>query len=134
MRKYKKNILIVIAVIVVFLLFTSCKPQTLYVPVETVKTEFKETVLRDSVYLHDSIIVKMRADTVFFEKYKTVYKNKILRDSIFKVDSVQVPYPVVEYKEVNRLNTLQGFQIWCGRILLLILIGYFGFKFVRRFV
>lgn len=131
MKKYKSHIIIIVLVLVL-LLFTSCKAKTLHVPVETIKTEYRESILRDSVHLHDSIIIKMKADTVFFEKYKTIYKNVVLRDSIYKVDSVQVPYPVVEYKEVNKLSTFQGFQIWCGRILLIVLMGYFIFIGIRK--
>jgi len=129
----KRLIKIIILLLLVFVLFTSCKTKTMYVPVETIKTEYKETVLRDSVHLHDSIIIKMKADTVFYEKYKTIYKNVILRDSVYKVDSVQIPYPVVEYKEVNKLTTFQGFQVWCGRLLLVIVLVFLGVKYLKRF-
>lgn len=113
-------------------LFAACKTNTVYVPVETVKTEYKETIFRDSVYLHDSVLVRLRGDTVFFEKYKTVYKNKFVRDSVFVCDSIQVPYPVVETMEVNRLSGFQWFQVWCGRILLILGMGYVLFRWGKR--
>ncbi|WP_165022209.1 hypothetical protein [Dysgonomonas sp. ZJ279] len=121
-----KNILI-LSILISFLLI-SCKSKTIYVPVESVKTEYKDRLYRDSVYLHDSIMIKMKGDTVWYEKYKTVYKDKLVRDSVFITDSVQVPYPVIEQQEVNRLSSFQSFQIWCGRILLILLILYFGLK------
>ena len=124
----KKFLFIIIAVCVL----SGCKTKTVYVPVETVKTEYRDTWLRDSVYLHDSILVKMKGDTVFLEKYKTIYKNRLVRDSVFVTDSIQVPYPVVETREVNRLSGLQWFQVWCGRILLLLLIGYSLLKWGRK--
>ena len=57
----------IIVVFLPFLLF-ACKAKTVYVPVDTIKTEYNETLFRDSVYLHDSILVKMKGDTVYFEK------------------------------------------------------------------
>ncbi|MDR0825306.1 MAG: hypothetical protein LBN74_09450 [Prevotella sp.] len=115
-----------------FLLLTSCKTHTVYVPVETVKTEYKDKVSRDSVRLYDSVFVLIKGDTVRLEKYKYLYRDKLIRDSIFRSDTIRVPYPVVETKEVNRLTSLQSFQLWCGRILLLLAIGYMGVKYLRR--
>ncbi|MFV0332139.1 MAG: hypothetical protein ACK5KL_20305 [Dysgonomonas sp.] len=118
--------------ILLLFLFGSCKTNTVYVPVETVKVEYRDKVLRDSVHLYDSVLIKMKGDTVWLEKFRYLYRDKLVRDSIFKVDSISVPYPVVEYQEVNRLSSFQSFQIWCGRILLLFIIGYLCFKWIKR--
>lgn len=109
-------------------LLSSCKGKTIYVPIENSRTEYKDRLYTDSIFLHDSIVFKVQQDTVFVEKYKYIYRNRLLRDSIFKYDSIQVPYPVVEYKEVNKLSGFQNFQIWCGRLLLVLLGGYFIFQ------
>jgi hypothetical protein len=103
-----------------------------YVPVETVKTEYKDKVSRDSVRLYDSVFVLIKGDTVRLEKYKYLYRDKLTRDSIFGSDTIRVPYPVVETKEVNRLTGWQSFQLWCGRILLLLLIGWIGWKKMKK--
>jgi hypothetical protein len=103
-----------------------------YVPVETVKTEYKDKVSRDSIRLYDSVFVLIKGDTVRLEKYKYLYRDKLIRDSIFRSDTIRVPYPVMETKEVNRLTSFQSFQLWCGRILLLLAIGYMGVKYLRR--
>lgn len=113
-------------------LFTACKSSTVYVPVESVKVEYRDKLLRDSVHLYDSVLVKMKGDTVWLEKFRYLYRDKLIRDSIFTVDSIRVPYPVIEYKETNRLNSFQSFQIWCGRILLLLVVGYLGFRRLKR--
>lgn len=138
LRKEDKQKLIywLIVTIIVFLtwLFAGCKAKTLYVPIESVKTEYKDRIQRDSIHLYDSVLVKMKGDTVWLEKYKYLYRDKLVRDSIFKTDSIEVPYPVEVEKEVNRLTSIQSFQIWCGRILLLLIIGYFGFRYLRRFI
>ena len=98
-------------------LLTGCKT-TRYVPVETVRTEYKDRVrtvhdtVRDSVlrlndvYKHDSMAVMMRGDTVFVDRWHTLrlikweqathMSNTVAGDSASAVraDSVRVPYPV----------------------------------------
>lgn len=53
---------------------------------------------RDSIWLHDSILVSEKGDTVKIEKWHTKYVEKLVRDTsyIAKIDSVPVPYPVVK--------------------------------------
>lgn len=89
----KKYLIIAIAFIA---LFSSC--QTQYIPVETVKTEYRyiDRVQYDSIYKHDSTMIYRDGDTVYLNKYKYLYKYLYLNrvDSFVKVDSVQVPYPV----------------------------------------
>jgi hypothetical protein len=100
-----------------------------YVPVETTRTEYRDNYLRDSIYLHDSIFVKDKGDTLIVEKYRYLYRDKIVRDSIFKTDTIRVPYPVEVVKEVKKpLTGWQNFQVWSGRIALitvLLLLIYF---------
>jgi hypothetical protein len=103
-----------------------------YIPVETVKTEYRNTVSRDSVFLRDSIFIKEKGDTVFFERYRYLYRDRILRDSVMIRDTIRVPYPIEKIKEVKKtLSGWQNFQIWYGRISLmvaLLLIMYFVWK------
>lgn len=118
-------------VILLILLLAGCKTKTVYIPVESVRTEYKDKYLRDSIYMQDSIFVKIAGDTVFFEKYKYLYRDKVVRDSIFRTDSISIPYPVIEYKDVNKLTGWQNFQIWCGRILLILLTIYLLVKYKK---
>jgi len=71
---------------------------TKYVPVETVRVEYKdrEVVRVDSVTMLDSVIVRSAGDTVLIEKWRWRDRASIVRDtvSVIKTDSVQVPYPV----------------------------------------
>lgn len=117
--------------VILLCLCSSCKtPQ--YIPVETKKTEYRDKVVRDSIFRYDSVFVKQQSDTVFFERYRYLYRDKVIRDSIFKNDTIRVPYPVEVVKEVKKpLSGWQNFQVWCGRIaliLLLLLIVYFVLK------
>lgn len=128
-----KWIIIIILIFFIWLL-SGCKTEMVYVPVETVKTEYIDRLQRDSVHLYDSVFMKLKGDTIWLEKYKYLYRDKLVRDSIFKTDSIQVPFPVEVEKEVNRLTSFQSFQVWCGRILLLLIVGYLAFRWVKRFV
>ncbi|MDR0543462.1 MAG: hypothetical protein LBH19_14800 [Dysgonamonadaceae bacterium] len=104
-------------------------------PIETIKTEYRDKIVRDSVFKYDSIFVKDKGDTVFFERYKYLYRDKIVRDSIFKNDTIRVPYPVEVVKQVKApLTGWQNFQVWCGRIALVVvlLVGlYFVLKWKK---
>lgn len=111
-----------IFIILTLLSITSCKTKTVYVPIESVRTEWRDKEVRDSIYLQDSIIMKLKGDTVWLEKYRYLYRDKLVRDSIFLTDSIQVPYPVVEYKEVNKLTGVQNFLVYSGLIAVLLLI------------
>lgn len=75
---------------------SSCRTQ--YVPVETVRTEYKtrDSIRVDSVYQQDSVYVLVKGDTIYQYRYKYLYKYQYLNrtDTVIKVDSVQVPYPV----------------------------------------
>lgn len=94
---------------------------TKYVPIETVKTEYRDKVIRDSIYHYDSVFVKQTADTVFFERYKYLYRDKLIKDSIFIQDTIRIPYPVEVIKQVKApLTSWQNFQLWSGRIALIL--------------
>ena len=50
--------------------FASCRTQ--YVPVETVRTEYKtrDSIRHDSVYQQDSVYVLVKGDTIYQYRYK----------------------------------------------------------------
>lgn len=130
-----KKIKCVLAVIIIIGLFVSCKSKTIYVPVETVKVEYRDRLRIDSLIRYDSIFQDryMKGDTIFQvkEKYKYVDKVRIVRDSVVKDSIIQVPYPV-KGDPIPYVTGWQNFQIWCGRILLLLLMGFFGYRFIVK--
>lgn len=101
-------------------LLNSCRTQ--YIPVETVRTEFRtrDSIRYDSIYHHDSVFVRMTGDTVYLYKYKYLYKyqyvNKI--DTLMQTDSIQVPYPVEK-----QLSKWQRFKLDFGGIAMCVVIG-----------
>lgn len=120
--------------LILFLVILSgCKSKTVYVPVESLRIEYRGNLMRDSIYLRDSIFMQTKNDTVMIEKFRYLYKDRIVRDSIHLRDTIKVPYPVLEEVEVNKISGFQNFQMWCGRILLIALLAYLGLKTYRRF-
>lgn len=107
-----------------------------YVPVETVKIEYKDRLKVDSIIKYDSILYNryMKGDTAFIikEKYKYLDKIKIVRDSVFKTDSISVPYPVE--KQLSKWEKVKmdtgGWAIGVASCLLIILAIYI----IRRFI
>lgn len=75
---------------------TGCSHQ--YIPVESVRYDsiFLSKMQKDSIFVHDSLFIKEKGDTVFVDKYKYVYKTIIKTDTmtIERVDSIRVPFPV----------------------------------------
>jgi len=102
--------------------FFSCKTLK-YIPVDSIRTEYRDKFIRDSIIRYDSIFVKEKGDTLIIERYKYLYCNKIINDSIFINDTIRVPYPVEVIKNVKApLTGWQNFQVWCGRMALAILL------------
>jgi len=106
---------------------TSCKTSK-YIPIETTKIEYRDNLLRDSIIHYDSVYVKDKGDTLILEHYKYLYKNKMIKDSIYLNDTIRIPFPVEVVKPVKAsLSSWQNFQIWCGRIalILVVLVGLY---------
>ena len=84
------------AMLLFLLLLCGCRTE--YVPVESVRYDsvMIEKLMRDSVFVRDSVYLKEKGDTVF--KYKDrfvyVYKNRV--DTFFaeKIREIEVPVPV----------------------------------------
>ena len=116
----KKNVILC----AIALLCCACGT-TKYVPIETTKTEYRDKIVKDSIFCYDSVFVKEKGDTFIFERYRYLYRDKVIKDSIFINDTIRVPYPVEVVKQVKKpLSSWQNFQVWCGRIALVV--GLFG--------
>jgi len=124
----------ILAIITLALCLCCACKSVQYVPVESIKTEYRDKIVRDSVYLFDSIIVKEKGDTLIMERYRYLYRDKFIRDSVFINDTIRVPYPVEVVKQgKKRLTGWQNFQVWCGRIALAgVLILFFSFVLKRK--
>lgn len=136
--KMIRNICTAVIVMCVLTLLMFCMSgctTTKYVEVEKVRTDtvYKSKIERDSIWLHDSIEVKVKGDSVLIEKWHTKYKETFIHDTLYhaKVDSIPVPYPVTEYIE-KKLSWLQKTLIGAGWILILIVVGGIGWIIVKK--
>ena len=117
---------------------TSCTT-TKYVEVERIRTDttYITKWQKDSVWLHDSIHIRERGDTVRIEKWHTQWRDRLRVDTIYQAthDTIPQPFPVETIKEVPaELSWWQRLRIWIGNIGLLAIlgvIGYYGVKLWR---
>ena len=94
------------------LLFGSCT-RKVYVPTETVRTEYRdkvvESLLVDTVSLRDSVAVYVNGDTVRITKFRDRWRTRIIERhdtvNVAKVDSVAVPVEVPKPYPVERKLT-----------------------------
>ena len=108
-------------IILVALLLVGCKTKERVVTVEKVRndTTYITKHQRDSVWLHDSIHVTEKGDTIKIEKWHTKYIEKATHDTLYqhKTDSVPVPYPVEKLVE-RELTWWQQTRMHLGEVLL----------------
>ena len=129
-----KKLLLLIFVVV---LASACTT-TRYVEVPVVHTDTlrENRIERDSVWLHDSIHVKEKGDTVWFEKWHVNYKEKIVHDTIYqsRTDSVAKPYPVYVEKEVaKKLTWWQKTQMYVGDGALLVVLAMMVYGLIKLY-
>lgn len=115
---------------ILFILFVGCKTKTLYVPVESVKTEYKDKYLRDSIYLKELVRIYQRGDTVFKDSIVYKYKDKLIKDTVNVSDTIRVPYPIKgDTIEVNKIKWYQEACVWFTSLVLVALALYLGIKY-----
>jgi len=115
---------------------SSCRTQ--YVPVETVRTEYKtrDSIRVDSVYQQDSVYVLVKGDTIYQYRYKYLYKYQYLNktDTVIKTDSVQIPYPVE--KKLSRWQSIKielgGWAFGLIVVMALIIVGWLVYKWRKK--
>ena len=114
------------------LLMGSCTT-TKYVPMpeyhnDTVRvTQYQ----RDSIYMHDSILVRQHGDTVTIDRWHTHYRDRWHTDTIYKSRVDSVPYKVEVIKDVSAKLS------WWGRLRLNIsnvLLGVIAFVIILLFI
>lgn len=116
-------------IITILLASAICSCSSVYVPRDTIKhdTTYINKLIKDSIYLKDSVYIHSKNDTVFFEKYKYQYIDKVVRDTsyVVKSDTISVPYPVE--KRLTRWQQLKldigGISIGIIIITILVVVG-----------
>ena len=106
------------------LMMTASCSTTRYVPVVEHHTDTLRLSrnIRDSIYVHDSIRVREKGDTVLVERWHTRYRDRLAHDTIYKsrVDSIPAPYPV-EKKVEKELTWWQQTRLHLANVVLWLL-------------
>ena len=100
-----------ILLLILFAVFGCTK--RIYIPVTTTVTEieYRDKLVRDSVYFSDSVLIERKGDTVFNTKIKYKYISKLIKDTVSIRDSVYIEKPIEVVKEVNRLTKWQRWRL-----------------------
>lgn len=107
--------------------------RTIYIPVESVRTEYQDRYLKDSIYLHDSVYIRDRGDSIFVDRWHTRYIDRLRVDSFLRIDTIREPYPVekVLSKWQQTKMDIGGWAIGAISGIFLLGIGYGIYKFIR---
>ena len=98
-----KNIALVIAMIaymLILLTLTSCRSAAPLISIpRNDSIVIRDRFVRDSIYIHDSVIVRLKADTVYIEHWKELWKEsaKVTTDTVYKDKVVTVRLPPERY-------------------------------------
>ena len=138
LKRVMKFLIIWLVFLMLLSWLTSCTT-TKYVEVERIRTDttYITKWQKDSVWLHDSIHVKEKGDTVMIERWHTQWRDRLRVDTIYQAthDTIPQPYTVETIKMVEKeLNWWQRLRLWIGNIGLLGIlgvIGYYGVKLWR---
>ena len=105
-----------------------------------------EYVSVPQVQIRDSIVTKMQHDSIFIkvtekQKNDTIYRDSIVYNYVFRNDTIKVnrtdsiPYPVEVPKYIEKkLNGYQRTMIGLGWTLILLIIGYIGYKGLKFYL
>ena len=121
-------------VILVALLMAGCKTKERVVTVEKVRndTTYITKHQRDSVWLHDSIHVAEKGDTIRIERWHTKYVEKATHDTLYQAthDTIPQPYPIEKLVE-RELSWWQQTRLHLANIMLWLL-GIGGALFILK--
>lgn len=106
-----------------------------YIPVESVRLDSVVTILhhRDSIYQHDSVYIKEKADTLLIERWHTRWRERVSHDTMYisKTDTIRVPVPV-ERKLTKAERTYITIGKWSVGAVAGLVLAAICFIFFRR--
>ena len=124
---------ILLLIVICFCLVGCKKIEYVYVPKV-------QTLTRDSIVTktqHDSIFIKVTEK----QKNDTIYRDSIVYNFVFRNDTIKInhtdsiPYPVeVEKLVEKKLNGYQRTMIGFGWTLILLIVGYIGYKGLKFYL
>ena len=121
-----KRLIYIIILLILAICFVSCRTQ--YIPVESVRTEYKtrDSIRFDSIYQRDSVYMLVKGDTIYQYRYKYLYRYLTTN----RTDTILKHYPVE--KQLSRWQTIKmelgGWAFGIIILFTLIIIGQIIFK------
>ena len=127
-----KNIILLI----ILLLLWSCSSRVKVVEQERVRTEWRDRlrIERDSIYLHDSVLIERRGDTVFRDRWHVMTKRFSIHDTVYLARVDSVPYAVYVEKPPNAIRSFIN-KATTSLLVILAIVAFFaiGYKiWIRR--
>lgn len=107
------------AFLLLLLLLCSCGTQRNNSDSLHAKVLYTERILRDSVFLHDSVFVKEQADTVFLTRYRTLYRDRVRIDTLWQCDTVHIVKEIVKERKGNTIFSIKNLLLVALAVFLL---------------
>lgn len=131
-EKYSATAIQILLIIFLTSGIWSCT-RKVYIPVQSVKVEYKDRIQKDSIYMLDSVRIIQRNDTVFLTRWRTELKYRTLRDSIHVNDTIRESYEVEKIVKVEK--ELTWYEQICVKFftwLLIAIAGYFAVTYRKK--
>ena len=110
-----KKLLVIIFSLVLFCILVGCKTTEKLQNINTeTRIEYRDKYHRDSIYIRDSVIIYVKGDTVYKDRWHTEWKEKESGDTIILKDTVYIEKEVYKDRSEPPDN-------WEGTIILIII-------------
>ena len=107
---------------------TACR--TLHTASDITANHTANTARRDSIYLHDSVFVRIRADTVYLEKWHTRWRD---RETV-RTDTIHVQSTTTETVQVRYIPAFYKYSAAFTILIVLLLLVRLTLYIKNRFI
>ena len=97
---------------------------------DTTALHTASTAQRDSIYLHDSVFVRIRADTVYLERWHTSWRD---RETV-RTDTVHVQSTTTETVQVRYIPAFYKYSAAFTILIVLLLLVRLALYIKKRFL
>lgn len=119
-----------VVILVLLLLLCGCNSTKVVTKTEyRDKIEYRNIVQQDTTYVHDSVFVRAKNDTIYIDKFKYVYTEHIKIDTAYVCKTDSVSYPVYVEKTLTKWQQLK-MNIGGASIAIIILLILFALIYV----
>ena len=116
MRQVKRVMLFSLLVLLVASCATSRQQTNMY----AAHDNYIARIGRDSIFVHDSVSLISKADTVFLERVRTLYRDKVRIDTFLKRDTIYSERVATVEKPAPRIFSLRRSAVVLLLLLLLL--------------